>query len=478
MKKFVSLCLALVMCLALAVPAAAYTDTDPQGEDALRQMLEEARKWAIQEAGGTPGQVNVMINGTCVPFQGAWPEITNNRTMVPLRGVLEALGAKVDYEDATRTATVTLGETVLTHVIGTDTITASGGEALTMDVASYVKNNRTLVPVRFFSQALGYEVYWDKDFRTVVLVDKAALVEKMDSRFTILNGFQAKQAAAFDLTKNLQTDVSLTGNITIYDTINGNSKHTFSAAASVLQGQEGMEMTMKMDLTLLLDLLRAMDREIPAGMDSVLKSVTSDAIYHGNSTWYRSSLLDQMYRESGETVPAGGLWFKEDGGAYISPLLARGTGLTLGQALYATAEESVNPFFLYEELGETAGTAALFLSQKEIDELGEELEDLFLTEDIDFPMTIEMTLRANGAMDFSMTGVYEAEGVTAAKFSVTASGTPKKADMTVTLQLRNVCDLTLKGSGTAKTTDQAPRTQPPKDALIVDEDYGQMPLIA
>ena len=292
MKKFVSLCLALVMCLALAVPAAAYTDTDPplwqrlgfgsldecmkaywyngftveeygvlaersagfdpdafydkmyraaygpaedfmaiysysRGEfeenmlilwfsgevldfwearsaEEYQHQQEEARDRAIQEAGGTPGQVNVMINGQCVAFQGAWPEIVNNRTMVPLRGVLEALGAKVDYEDAARTATVTLGETVLTHVIGTDMLTVGGGETLTMDVASCVKNNQTLVPVRFFSQALGYEVYWDKEFRTVVLVDRAAAVETIDGQFTILNGFQEKQAAALDTTKNLR----------------------------------------------------------------------------------------------------------------------------------------------------------------------------------------------------------------------------------------------------------------------------------
>ena len=59
-----------------------------------------------------------------------------------------------------------------------------------------------------------------------------------------------------------------------------------------------------------------------------------------------------------------------------------------------------------------------------------------------------------------------------------ASGTPQRVDMTISLQLRNICDVTLKGGVTAKVTDKNPRTEPPKDALVVDEDYGRMPLRA
>lgn len=42
-----------------------------------------------------------------------------------------------------------------------------------MDVHSYVTpSNRTMVPVRFFSQVLGYDVFWDNGYRMVFLLDE------------------------------------------------------------------------------------------------------------------------------------------------------------------------------------------------------------------------------------------------------------------------------------------------------------------
>ena len=42
-----------------------------------------------------------------------------------------------------------------------------------MDVHSYVTpSNRTMVPVRFFSQVLGYDVFWDNGYRMAFLLDE------------------------------------------------------------------------------------------------------------------------------------------------------------------------------------------------------------------------------------------------------------------------------------------------------------------
>ena len=168
------------MALTLAVPALAAGEADVSiigGADGptmisvtpftLQPPTQEQIDAYLTARGGTPGQINVMVDGKCVPFDRVYPALISGRTMVPLRGVLEFLGARVDYDAATRTATVT-GEAVsFTHVIGTDKITlGEGGGELTMDVASAIQNGSTLVPLRFFSQALGYDVFWDKDYRT------------------------------------------------------------------------------------------------------------------------------------------------------------------------------------------------------------------------------------------------------------------------------------------------------------------------
>ena len=72
-----------------------------------------------------------------------------------------------------------------------------------MDVRSYVTpSNRTMVPVRFFSQVLGYDVFWDNGYRMAFLLDEETFAEKVDSRLTILNGYLAGNAKRFDASKN------------------------------------------------------------------------------------------------------------------------------------------------------------------------------------------------------------------------------------------------------------------------------------
>ena len=69
-----------------------------------------------------PTGVSVQVNGENVTFPNASPAVINGRTMVPMRAVLEALGATVDYDGETGTVQARLGDVTLTHVIGTDAI--------------------------------------------------------------------------------------------------------------------------------------------------------------------------------------------------------------------------------------------------------------------------------------------------------------------------------------------------------------------
>ena len=92
----------------------------------------------------------------------------NGRTMVPVRFISEALAAKVDWDDNTRTVIVTKGSTVIKLVIGSRQIIING-TAATMDTAAIIRDGRTFVPVRFIAEALGLTVGWDGASRTVIL---------------------------------------------------------------------------------------------------------------------------------------------------------------------------------------------------------------------------------------------------------------------------------------------------------------------
>jgi len=119
--------------------------------------------------------VTVKVNGSVVDFPDQEPFIANSRTFVPLRFVSEALGGKVDWEGSTQTAIVDRG----VHVemkIGSKTPTVNG-MAKALDAPARLTNGRTMVPLRFVSEALGAEVIWDGSTRTVVINDNGAGVE-------------------------------------------------------------------------------------------------------------------------------------------------------------------------------------------------------------------------------------------------------------------------------------------------------------
>ncbi len=106
------------------------------------------------------GVINIAVGGKTVDFSDAQPFIDENgRTQIPIRAVAEALGAKVDWDEAERMATITRDNKVITIAIG-NTKLQIGDEAITMDTAAQIINERTYIPIRFVGEALGMTVNW------------------------------------------------------------------------------------------------------------------------------------------------------------------------------------------------------------------------------------------------------------------------------------------------------------------------------
>lgn len=91
------------------------------------------------------------------------------RRTAPLRGVSEALGFTVDYDD--KGVTCTKGDTIITVEFGTSNATVNG-EAYTLEAGVEVYRDRTYVPIRFFSEQMGLDVNWDAEKGTAVLTTK------------------------------------------------------------------------------------------------------------------------------------------------------------------------------------------------------------------------------------------------------------------------------------------------------------------
>lgn len=93
------------------------------------------------------------------------PRIINGRAMVPLAIIASNLGLSVNYEPATRTVTATDGHTTLKLMINGHAY--KNGVQLAIDVPAMIQDGRTLVPAAFISTAFGARVSWDESSRTV-----------------------------------------------------------------------------------------------------------------------------------------------------------------------------------------------------------------------------------------------------------------------------------------------------------------------
>lgn len=111
--------------------------------------------------------IQVNFNDTYLNFDQP-PIIQNGRTLVPLRTIFEAMGASVDWNEATQTVTAVRGSDSVSLTIGSN-VMMKNGSAVSLDVPAQIVNSRTLVPARAIAEAFGAFVGWDEPTRTVVI---------------------------------------------------------------------------------------------------------------------------------------------------------------------------------------------------------------------------------------------------------------------------------------------------------------------
>ncbi|RAP28591.1 hypothetical protein C2W64_04647 [Brevibacillus laterosporus] len=110
----------------------------------------------------------IFIDGELQIFKKAPVEI-NGRTLVPLRAIFEALGARVDWDEATQTVTAMKDGTTIKLTIGSK-VAYKNGKKLNLDVPAQLFNgDTTMVPIRFVSEALGAKVAWDGYSNAVII---------------------------------------------------------------------------------------------------------------------------------------------------------------------------------------------------------------------------------------------------------------------------------------------------------------------
>ena len=122
--------------------------------------------------------VSVVVGDKLEFSPGSEPLIMDDRLMLPLRAVSEALDATIYWFDEDKRIQIVLYDCLLSLQIGNNIMgryTISGGKAepkdnITMDVPATIQNDRAYVPVRAISEAFSADIQWDNVNRTATVV--------------------------------------------------------------------------------------------------------------------------------------------------------------------------------------------------------------------------------------------------------------------------------------------------------------------
>lgn len=147
MKKFFKKALCIALGAALLLPCASFAEKENDG-------------------------ITVCLNGEKLDFDVP-PKITEGRTLVPFRSIFEALDCAVEYADKEDGQYVYAfcGSDKITLKIGQADMGVNG-RTVGLDTAPEITEGRTLVPLRAVSEALGCKVLWDEDTKTVSITKK------------------------------------------------------------------------------------------------------------------------------------------------------------------------------------------------------------------------------------------------------------------------------------------------------------------
>lgn len=96
------------------------------------------------------------------------PVIRNGRTLLPVRAIIEEIGGTVFWDEEKETVTLKYENVNITLTIG-NLAAFRNGETFILDTAPIVKNNRTLLPIRFIMESFGYSITWDDGDRSIMI---------------------------------------------------------------------------------------------------------------------------------------------------------------------------------------------------------------------------------------------------------------------------------------------------------------------
>lgn len=103
------------------------------------------------------------------PGRGTVPVVQNGRTLVPIRAIVEAMGGEVDWNGTEQKVSIEANEHTIYMWLGNKQITVDNKQK-NIDMAPITINDRTMLPIRFVAENIGYQIEWIASSQQIVIV--------------------------------------------------------------------------------------------------------------------------------------------------------------------------------------------------------------------------------------------------------------------------------------------------------------------
>lgn len=149
-------------------------------------------------------EIKISINGNYIEKYSMLPVILNGRTLVSARDVFESMDSQVLWNNENREVTVNRGNDNIVMKIDNN-IGVKNGTSFKLDIPPKIINDRTMIPIRAVSEALDCDVFWDNNNREVKISYDATII-KGDSDINVFTTESTTEVFTETTTEQLNFD--------------------------------------------------------------------------------------------------------------------------------------------------------------------------------------------------------------------------------------------------------------------------------
>lgn len=139
------------------------------------------------------GQVEFDVN----------PQIIDNRTLVPMRAIFEEVGLEVEWDNESRTATGKSNNNEISFTIDSD-IAVVNTELKNIDVSASIIGDRTMIPLRFLSENMGYNIEWVENSNLILMSKEDIVVDWEHTKYELEEPFKEYEIKSINGTETLE----------------------------------------------------------------------------------------------------------------------------------------------------------------------------------------------------------------------------------------------------------------------------------